>query len=764
MADITFSQLATQLTGDPTDRTKIHFGADDSNAATTTKEVQLPEMEVWTNKYVVSTLISALDASFTHPVLAAVAKPGDWVAVDAFTTGCEFRRIESLSGDVITVNRKFMFAHAVNDVIVHTQSAWRNVVYFGADADAASIHTNVQAALNDFDYRLDTTAGRASATFTVDVPTNVCTSTAHGLQDTQAIFLTTTGTLPPPLTTTDLFFVRDKSANTFKLAWSPNGTEIDLLTGESGTHTWNAQADVQPNNLFFPPGTWTLGGQVVLPERHANYGLAAIVTGNNATIRTSSYTGPLFKSAADDDVRGSSNFWFFNLAFRDETTPRGTAGTATLFAHNTLRLRFERNSCVGFLNFVLSTSLTNNQHHIQSWRIYNNFFVSNEFIVQVAKAWDFKFVNNVCEFNNKVVHTLITTETSMVQGVIRDNVMEGSGTGGETILIRGPQQFSFEGNYLESNGDTSQGEINLTGGTTANGVRIRGNRFSSVATTQAQDASWYVVEVLSSTHNLTVSDNYSDAPLLNPVALANTNSTKLENNTVIFDTPQSQQREYIAKGHRTIHRAAELNTTDATATNVDFGLGAEAWNVADAHASGSSVTIKAYVTAVHTNLQESADWAIVGHFRDRESAAPATRFVAVGTVGDIYTKIDDGTNTWDIDLVLAEDVAEVTSVDTGTDTLTSATHGLSNGTKIYLTGADLPAPLVENKAYFVQGAATNTFTLSRNPTGGNAIDLTDAGTGSHYWHHERVDLECTGQAGNNIRWKARVEIEVTSNV
>jgi len=78
-------------------------------------------------------------------------------------------------------------------------------------------------------------AGKA---FTVNSSTNVVTSTAHGLIDTQVITVSSSTTLPTGLAVGDDYYVRDKTANTFKLALASGGTAISFGSTGSGTHSW----------------------------------------------------------------------------------------------------------------------------------------------------------------------------------------------------------------------------------------------------------------------------------------------------------------------------------------------------------------------------------------------------------------------------------------------------------------------------------------------------------------------------------------------
>jgi hypothetical protein len=62
------------------------------------------------------------------------------------------------------------------------------------------------------------------------------TSTAHNYSDTDTVVFGTTGTLPSPLTFGVIYFVRDVSGSTFKVAATSGGVAIDITSTGSGTH------------------------------------------------------------------------------------------------------------------------------------------------------------------------------------------------------------------------------------------------------------------------------------------------------------------------------------------------------------------------------------------------------------------------------------------------------------------------------------------------------------------------------------------------
>jgi hypothetical protein len=76
-------------------------------------------------------------------------------------------------------------------------------------------------------------------------------------------------------------------------------------------------------------------------------------------------------------------------------------------------------------------------------------------------------------------------------------------------------------------------------------------------------------------------------------------------------------------------------------------------------------------------------------------------------------------------------VIPVSLVTPGTDVITtSAQHGLAEGEQVTVSSTlTLPAPLIANRAYFVRSPGASTLQLSLT-SGGPAVDLTNAGTGS----------------------------------
>jgi len=66
---------------------------------------------------------------------------------------------------------------------------------------------------------------------------DLITITAHGFAVNTTVQVVSSGTLPAPLTAGTIYFVRDVTANTFKLALTAGGAAIDITTTGTGTHT-----------------------------------------------------------------------------------------------------------------------------------------------------------------------------------------------------------------------------------------------------------------------------------------------------------------------------------------------------------------------------------------------------------------------------------------------------------------------------------------------------------------------------------------------
>jgi hypothetical protein len=107
----------------------------------------------------------------------------------------------------------------------------------GADVTSANASADAVAVMYDAFHDKFLGSMSDAVAFTAVFGTDVITSTAHGLVDTQQIQVVGTD-LPDGLSASTNYFVRDKDANTFKLAATSGGTAINIVDNGTGTNTW----------------------------------------------------------------------------------------------------------------------------------------------------------------------------------------------------------------------------------------------------------------------------------------------------------------------------------------------------------------------------------------------------------------------------------------------------------------------------------------------------------------------------------------------
>ncbi len=96
-----------------------------------------------------------------------------------------------------------------------------------------------------------TTARTISPTFTN--ATNIVNANAHGLINGTRVVITATGGIPTGLAVDTNYYVRDATANTFKIAATPGGAEIDFTTDGTPAHTmtWYPEVIVSSGPIAF---------------------------------------------------------------------------------------------------------------------------------------------------------------------------------------------------------------------------------------------------------------------------------------------------------------------------------------------------------------------------------------------------------------------------------------------------------------------------------------------------------------------------------
>ncbi len=89
-------------------------------------------------------------ATTIDTVNASTVRVGDWVCVDAYTTGAEVRRVTGVSTNTLTLHAQLNNAHDAGDTVVKLPGGFWDVRYFGAAVDGSTDDTAAwNAAVDD---------------------------------------------------------------------------------------------------------------------------------------------------------------------------------------------------------------------------------------------------------------------------------------------------------------------------------------------------------------------------------------------------------------------------------------------------------------------------------------------------------------------------------------------------------------------------------------------------------------------------------------
>lgn len=184
--------------------------------------------------------------------------------------------------------------------------------------------------------------GIKTATFTAAV-TDIITASTHGLKNGDMVILTTSGTLPAGLSLATIYYVVQKTTNTFKLS-TQSGTEgpaVDVTTTESGdTHTWTMH-DIG-NSIF------------VADFRNAI--LTFNTDGGSDAALTVKFQGSISEDAPDfSAVRSASNQWDYVdvVDLEDQSSIDGDTGIAVSGADDHRQVEMNINA-LRWINAIIS--------------------------------------------------------------------------------------------------------------------------------------------------------------------------------------------------------------------------------------------------------------------------------------------------------------------------------------------------------------------------------------------------------------------------
>jgi hypothetical protein len=109
----------------------------------------------------------------------------------------------------------------------------------------AGITSDQTLSLNEHDFIYGSASlqrsfsAESGTAFTVDASTDFLTSSAHGLLNGERVMVFSSTTLPTGISARTVYFVVNKTADTFQLSLTSGGTAIDLTDTGTGTHKWH---------------------------------------------------------------------------------------------------------------------------------------------------------------------------------------------------------------------------------------------------------------------------------------------------------------------------------------------------------------------------------------------------------------------------------------------------------------------------------------------------------------------------------------------
>jgi len=282
---------------------------------------------------------------------------------------------------------------------------------------------------------IDTVAGMAKASFTVDAGTNVFTSNTHRLENTNTIRFYGDD-LPAPLVEGTLYYVIDKTTNTWKVSETSGGAEVNITDVGSGAMTWFAPHPSSPEAIYTKSSHAVVSNNTIID-----------VIGAEGVINMK---GELSGSASAEGSVISGN----SISFRDQ--PVGVSCTG-------INLAAPNISCIGNVVEGVSRGIV---------AIYDGCIISNN-VLRNLQAGGVEFVTVGTDYN-------LTVKDNIFTGI-------GQGAAGYGVVVTGVASYGMDlleitnNTFTNFTGDTNIG-VNLTNISTA-AIRkavVNGNRFNNL--------------------------------------------------------------------------------------------------------------------------------------------------------------------------------------------------------------------------------------------------------------------------------------------
>jgi len=156
--------------------------------------------------------------------------------------------------------------------------------------------------------------GTAVGDFTVNVGTDVITLSAHGLLNGTIVHVASTNTLPTGLSANTLYYVRDVTTSTFRLAVTSGGVAIDLTSAGSGTHSLYDEVNLPDmrSRVAMGAGTGTFASSFVPAD--VNTGTEIITIPTNTTFYTGTAVVYTSTGTVVTGLTGSATYYTIRMS------------------------------------------------------------------------------------------------------------------------------------------------------------------------------------------------------------------------------------------------------------------------------------------------------------------------------------------------------------------------------------------------------------------------------------------------------------------
>ena len=590
-----------------------------------------------------------------------------------------------------------------------------------------------------------------TGTFTVDINDNHLDDTSHGHAVNEQITLSAATTMPTGLFANTIYYVVNptlNSSNSFQVALTESGTPVTFSTTGSGTLTWS-KTTLKTLNTDYTVSlsgttatiTWESGkrpadGEKVLFLRNVPFQQNTDLKNNSLFEAESVETQLDLIVNMTQQLKNTTarNLRFSDLLVATDAEDASATLTATKDGRKNKSLKFDSIGNLG----VSSIDVDKAEDYVLESKSYATETGA------VVNTYDGGQASTTSDYSSKEWATGTTATSAKDYATKVDGAVTGTdysakawsvgGTGVTTTSSRG----SAKDWATKSDGAVDTSEFSAKAYASVTG---------SNAPTDGTSKEW-----ATHTGSAIASSEFSAKEYAQGTAATGGTAKEWAQDTSAAVDTTFSAKEY-AQGTQSGTGGSAKNwatQTGADVTGASSGdMSSKEWAVGTlgrgVASEGSAKDWATYTAGTVDNAGYSAKY----HATDASNSATAAKNSAAA-VSNTFDKFDD--------TYLGKMADNPTiSANASTDVITSNAHGLVDTQIIRFAGSDLPAGLSASTNYYVRDKTTNTFKVAAS-SGGTAIDITDPGSGTTWYHGDVTTPTSSSWAKNSST------ITVASNV